>query len=99
MPLLPTDLQDVCAQHWADTMIRMGRPLEAAGLLRDILSRRPDSFDARLALARTLAHAGQFEEARKEYERLIGDESIPEAERARFRREYEKLQEQPASES
>jgi tetratricopeptide (TPR) repeat protein len=97
MPLLTLDQQKVCAQHWADTLIRLGSPTEAVGLLRDILAKAPGSPDVTLALARACYRAANTEEAAKIYGEYLAMPSIGEDDRARARRELEALQKAPAS--
>jgi len=51
------------------TLLAAGRPIDAVGELRQLLTAR-DDFEQRLLLARTLRELGRTDEAASEYERL-----------------------------
>ena len=91
MPKLPDDLRTVCAQHWADVLIRQGRSHEAVNLLRDVVARAPDNTDLKLALARALAKCGRTDEAVAAYRDLSQSPSLSEQERARIQAESETI--------
>lgn len=78
MPWLPADLQPVCAQHWADVLLALGRPNEAAALLQDASGRFPQDLDVKLAFARSLVKVNRIEEARTQYEAITSSEAADE---------------------
>lgn len=78
MPWLPVDLQPVCAQHWADVLLVLGRPIEAAALLQDASGRFPQDMDVKLAFARSLVKVNRLEEARAQYEAITGSDTADE---------------------
>ncbi|MCX5759158.1 MAG: hypothetical protein NTU83_11750, partial [Candidatus Hydrogenedentes bacterium] len=71
MPRLAPDLQRVCAQHWADVLLELRRPLEAVALLQDVSARFPDDNDVRLAFARSLTRVKRTDDARAQYQKLV----------------------------
>jgi tetratricopeptide (TPR) repeat protein len=91
MPNLPAETQGVCAQHWADTLIRLGRAPEAVNLLRDVAGRSPEDRDVRLALARSLAKNNNVTEAQTEYEGLLKNPALTPEERTKIQAELNAL--------
>lgn len=87
MPNLAPDVQPVCAQYWADTLVRLNRPFEAVNLLRGLLTRIPENVDVRLSLARALVRAGQRDAAKGEYEAALALPSLTSDDRSRVERE------------
>ncbi len=67
--LLPQHLGP--AYQLARLAIRLGRPDDAEGLLRQVLKRRPDFSDARVELGRALFKQGRLDEARVEFAAVL----------------------------
>jgi len=87
LPKLTGELRGVCAQHWADVLVRQDRCSEAVDLLRAETARIPDNTDLRLALARTLAKCGQAQEAAQAYGALLQSPGLDEEAKDRIRAE------------
>ncbi len=94
MTLLTPDQQKLCAQHWADTLVRLGSPTEAVGLLRDVLSKVPGDPDVTLSLGRACYRAGDVAEAVKTYQSYLAMPGVSQDERARAQRELDAIQAQ-----
>lgn len=71
MANLPEDMRPVALQHWADVLLRQKRLDEAINLLQAAVLAEPENGDLRLALARTLAVAKRYAEARVEYQAVL----------------------------
>lgn len=99
MPNLPPDLQGVCAQYWADVMVRLQRPHEAVNLLRDTKSRMPENIDVRHALARSLIKCGKPEDAKAEYEALLQLPALKDEDRKRIQAEMQEVFAHPSNAS
>jgi tetratricopeptide (TPR) repeat protein len=83
------ELQVVCAQYWADTMLRLKRSTEAENLLYDMVRRMPDSADLRTSLARCLSKNGKKPEAEAEYRKLLELPGLKPEERAKIQAEFD----------
>jgi len=72
--LLAKDPGDTAAgADRAETLLWMGRSVEAQKAAQEMLARKPESRAARLVMARALAAAGNAEGAIAEYQKLLGD--------------------------
>lgn len=91
MPRLTPDLQRVCAQHWADVLLNLRRPLEAVALLQGMTARFPDDNDVHLAFARTLTRVNRLDEARAQYQLIIDSQTQDEDIRRTAQRELDRL--------
>jgi cytochrome c-type biogenesis protein CcmH/NrfG len=70
---------------------RLGRPAEAAEILRRALALDPADVPARLALARLLAGQGEASEAQRHYETLMNAPDLPATVRPRVAYELGQL--------
>ena len=95
MPRLSPELQCVCAQYWADSLIGLKRPNEAANLLRDVSTRNPGNVDLKLALARSLVKCTKIAEAQNEYNALLQVPSLTARQREIIQAELAPLANRP----
>ncbi len=91
IPNLKPDLQGVCAQHWADALVKLKRASEAVNLLRDQLEQHPENRDLRLSLARCLVKNNNNIEAIGEYQALLDNPDLKPEERATIQAERAKV--------
>lgn len=63
-----------------------GRPAEAMIALQRVLARQPNNGPARAELARAYAMVGDADTARREFDTVVGDPTIPDPVRQRFTR-------------
>jgi tetratricopeptide (TPR) repeat protein/O-antigen ligase len=79
MTNLPEEMRPVALQHWADALLRQKRPDQAINLLQPIVLAEPQNAEVRLTLARTLAAAKRYPEARVEYKAVLALPNLPDA--------------------
>jgi O-antigen ligase/tetratricopeptide (TPR) repeat protein len=91
MPHAPPGFRVQFAPAWAEAVARLGRPAEAAEILRRALALDPADVPARLALARLLAGQGEASEAQRHYETLMNAPDLPATVRPRVAYELGQL--------
>ncbi|MBI5093372.1 MAG: O-antigen ligase family protein [Candidatus Hydrogenedentes bacterium] len=91
LPLLNGDDAAECAIEAAETLIALERPGEALTLLRAADAQSPPRLEVRLALARALARAGKYAEARLEFTAIAEQFRLTESGRSAVQLELDKL--------